>query len=191
MSLPASNKLIILDRDGVINEDSDEYVKSLAEWIPIPGSIEAIADLSKAGYVIAVATNQSGIGRGLFDLDELELMHNKLFTEVEAAGGEIAGIFYCPHTPDDNCECRKPKSGLIDSIEIELGLPVMGAYIVGDSQRDLEAGFNKGCVPVLVRTGKGEKTLPALPDKNPALFSKTLVFSDLRNFATRLLTGSP
>jgi D-glycero-D-manno-heptose 1,7-bisphosphate phosphatase len=189
MSLSSHNKLIILDRDGVINEDSDEYVKSLAEWIPIPGSIQAIADLSKAGYVIAVATNQSGIGRGLFDLDELEKMHNKLCALVEEAGGEIAGIFYCPHTPEDGCECRKPRSGLIDSIESELGLPVKNAYIVGDTQRDLEAGFNKGCIPVLVKSGKGQKTLCSLPDKNPALFSKTIVFADLRTFVTHLLAS--
>jgi len=187
MSLSVHNKLIILDRDGVINEDSDDYVKSLAEWIPIPGSIQAIADLSRAGYVIAVATNQSGIGRGLFDLDELELMHDKLCALVEDAGGEIAGIFYCPHTPEDNCECRKPKSGLIDSIEAELGIPVNNAYIVGDTQRDLEAGFNRGCIPALVKTGKGQKALLSLADNNPVLFSKTAVYADLRDFVTHLL----
>jgi len=193
MSLSVKNKLIILDRDGVINEDSDDYIKSLEEWIPIPGSIQAIADLSRAGYVIAVATNQSGIGRGLFDLDELELMHDKLCALVEEAGGEIAGIFYCPHAPEDHCECRKPKSGLIDSIETELGLPVKNAYLVGDTQRDLEAGFSRGCLPVLVKTGKGEKTLISLSTKNPALFSQANVFADLRAFSHHLLvnkTGS-
>lgn len=189
MSLPVSNKLIILDRDGVINEDSDDYVKSLEEWIPIPGSIQAVADLSKAGYIIAVATNQSGIGRGLFDLDELELMHDKLCALVEEAGGEIAGIFYCPHTPEDNCECRKPKSGLMDSIASELGLPVKNAYIVGDSQRDLEAGFHRGCLPVLVKTGKGQKSLISLPEKNPALFAQTKVFDNLRTFVNELLAS--
>jgi len=189
MSSAGSNKLIILDRDGVINEDSDEYVKSLDEWIPIPGSIESIADLSKAGYIIAIATNQSGIGRGLFGLDELELMHQKLCALVEDAGGEIAGIFYCPHTPEDNCECRKPKSGLIDSIETELCLPVKNAYIVGDTQRDLESGFNRGCLPVLVKTGKGEKTFASLPEKNPMLFSKAIVFPDLKSFVTCLLAN--
>lgn len=187
MSLSATNKLIILDRDGVINEDSDNYVKSLAEWIPIPGSIEAIANLSKAGYIIAVATNQSGIGRGLFDLDELELMHDKLCALVEEKGGEIAGIFYCPHTPEENCECRKPKSGLIDSIERELGFPIKGAYIVGDTQRDLEAGYSRGCIPVLVKTGKGKKSLASLPKENPLLFSESLVFDDLRCFSNQLL----
>lgn len=190
MSLSVTNKLIILDRDGVINEDSDEYVKSLEEWIPIPGSIEAIVDLYKAGYVIAIATNQSGIGRGLFDLDELEKMHSRLCSLVEERGGEIAGIFYCPHTPEDNCECRKPKSGLIDSIESELGLPAKNAYIIGDSQRDLEAGSSRGCHPVLVKTGKGQKSFVSLPEKNPALFAQTRVFDNLRAFANALLASS-
>lgn len=184
------NQLIILDRDGVINEDSDEYVKSLKEWIPIPGSIEAIANLSKAGYIIAVATNQSGIGRGLFDLDELELMHDKLSSLVEDRGGKIDGVFYCPHTPEDECNCRKPKSGLIEAIESELNVSAKGCYIVGDSQRDLEAGFNKGCVPVLVKTGKGEKSLSSLQQKNPSLFSQTQVFDDLKSFAHHL-AGNP
>lgn len=187
MSLSATNKLIILDRDGVINEDSDAYVKSIDEWIPIPGSIEAIADLSKAGYVIAVATNQSGIGRGMFDLDELEKMHSKLTSLVEDLGGNIAGIFYCPHTPEDQCHCRKPKPGLIEAIESEFELSAVGAYIVGDSQRDLEAGISRGCLPVLVKTGKGLKSLDSLPQKNPNLFASTTVFENLRLFANALL----
>lgn len=187
MSLSTGNKLIILDRDGVINEDSDEFVKSLGEWIPLPGSIDAIANLSKAGYTIAVATNQSGIGRGLFDLDELELMHDKLCSLVEERGGRIAGIFYCPHTPDDNCNCRKPKAGLIDAIEEELGMSAAGAFIIGDSVRDLEAGLLKRCVPILVKTGKGIKSLTALETKHPLLFSNTKVFPDLKSFADHLV----
>lgn len=190
MSLSVKNKLVILDRDGVINEDSDEYVKSADEWIPIPGSIEAIAELSKAGYIIAVATNQSGIGRGLFDLDDLEAMHQKLLSLVEEQGGEIDGIFYCPHTPEDQCDCRKPRPGLMVAIESEFNMPVDGCYIVGDSQRDLEAGFVKGCQPVLVKTGKGQKTLVSLPEKNPALFASTAVFDDLRSFVQYLLAKS-
>jgi D-glycero-D-manno-heptose 1,7-bisphosphate phosphatase len=189
MMMVPENKLIILDRDGVINEDSDDYVKSLDEWIPIAGSIDAIASLSKAGYIIAVATNQSGIGRGLFDLDELEKMHNKLCNLVEECGGRIAGIFYCPHTPDDNCNCRKPKPGLIDAIEDELGISAEGALIVGDSVRDLEAGLLRHCVPVLVRTGKGNKSLDSLPAKNPHLFSTTKVFADLKAFANHLVAA--
>src|SRR5690606_38178932 len=131
MSLSSSNKLIILDRDGVINEDSDDYVKSVEEWIPIPGSIEAIADLSKAGYTIPIASNQSGIGRGLFELDDLQAMHQKLITLVGTQGGKVDGIFYCPHAPEDNCARRKPKPGLINAIESEFGITVAGCYIVG------------------------------------------------------------
>ena len=190
MSLSTNSKLIILDRDGVINEDSDEFVKSLDEWIPIPGSIDAIADLSKAGYTIVVATNQSGIGRGLFDLDELELMHDKLCNLVEERGGRIAGIFYCPHTPDDNCDCRKPKAGLIDAIEEELGMSAAGAFIVGDSVRDLEAGLLKRCAPILVKTGKGHKSLATLETKHPLLFSSTKVFLDLKGFANYLMAST-
>lgn len=183
-----ANKLIILDRDGVINEDSDDYVKSVDEWIPIPGSIEAIAELSKAGYTVAVATNQSGIGRGLFGLDDLEAMHEKFISLVEELGGEVDGIFYCPHAPEDNCHCRKPKPGLIEAIESEFNVPVAGCFIVGDSQRDLEAGFIKGCVPILVKTGKGLKSLQSLPEKNPALFAKTVVYDDLNSFVKKLLS---
>ena len=107
-------KLIILDRDGVINQDSDAYVKSVDEWIPIAGSIDAIARLSRAGFTLVVATNQSGLARGLFDLDDLEAMHTKLNDLVIGAGGELSGIFYCPHGPDDGCHCRKPAAGLLD-----------------------------------------------------------------------------
>jgi D-glycero-D-manno-heptose 1,7-bisphosphate phosphatase len=186
----SQNRLIILDRDGVINEDSDDYVKSLGEWIPIPGSIEAIANLSKAGYIITIATNQSGIGRGLFDLDELEKMHNKLSSLVEGLGGHIDGIFYCPHTPQDECNCRKPRSGLITAIEEELATSAQGAYIVGDSVRDLEAGVEKHCLPVLVKTGKGAKSLVSLQTKNPLLFAQTKIFNDLKSFADYLAGNS-
>ncbi len=147
--------LVILDRDGVINEDSPDYIKSVDEFIFIPGSVDAIAALNRAGFTVAVATNQSGLGRGLFDLDDLEAMHEKLNVAVNAAGGEIAGIFYCPHTPDDHCACRKPKAGLLDAIAAELDRPLQGAPIIGDSLRDLEAGIARGCAPILVRTGKG------------------------------------
>lgn len=191
MSLSTDNKLIILDRDGVINEDSDDYVKSVDEWIPIPGSIEAIASLSKAGYTIAVATNQSGIGRGLFDLDELEKMHQKLNQLVLDAGGDIAGIFYCPHVPDDKCNCRKPRPGLVDAIAYELQMPVSGSYIVGDTRRDLEAGFVRGCVPILVKSGKGSRTALSLAQDNPTLFSKTLIFENLSTFVHQLLDRAP
>jgi len=174
--------LIILDRDGVINQDSDNYVKSVDEWLPIPGSIEAIARLCSHGYTVAVATNQSGIAREYFTLDDLEAMHEKLVSLVEAAGGTIAGIFYCPHGPDDGCDCRKPKPGLIEAIERELSVSAAGCPIVGDSLRDLQAGVAVGCRPMLVKTGNGtataEKTLP----------ERTEIFDDLAAVADARIT---
>jgi D-glycero-D-manno-heptose 1,7-bisphosphate phosphatase len=182
-------KLVILDRDGVINMDRDDYVKSLAEWVPLPGSITAIARLSQAGFTVAVATNQSGIGRGLFDLDELEAMHARLIELVTEAGGEIAGIFYCPHTPDDDCQCRKPRPGLLDAIARELETEVQGAFIVGDAIRDLEAGVSRGCVPVLVKTGKGEASFTTLQQQQRDEFDSLLVFDNLEDAAEHLITS--
>lgn len=152
--------VILLDRDGVINQDSDAYVKSVDEWQPILGSIKAIAALSKAGFSIFVVTNQSGIARGYYDIATLDAMHDKMIQLVAAEGGQIQGIQYCPHGPDDNCGCRKPKSGMIEAIEKELGKNFKDtpAIMVGDSIRDLEAGHNRGCQPVLVLTGKGRKS---------------------------------
>ena len=152
-------KLIILDRDGVINEDSDDYIKSPAEWIPIPGSLEAIARLVRAGYRIAVATNQSGIARGLFDLETLERIHGKMCAAVAAAGGEIAAIHFCPHGPDDHCACRKPQPGLLRDIAVRFNTDLAGVPAVGDSLRDLQAARAVGARPMLVRTGKGESTV--------------------------------
>ncbi len=180
------NKLVILDRDGVINKDSDEYVKSLQEWIPIPGSAKAIASLSKAGYQVAIATNQSGLSRGFFDLNDLHAMHDYMRQLVEAEGGEIAGIFYCPHGPNDGCSCRKPLPGLIDAIEQKLAVTAKGAIMVGDSIRDLEAGISKGCRPILVKTGKGERSLEKLK-VHPKL-SNTLVYKDLADFVSSFLS---
>ena len=182
--------LVILDRDGVINEDSDEFIKTLDEWIPIPGSIEAIARLSRHGFTVVVATNQSGIGRGIIDLDDLEAMHERLAELVDAAGGKIAGIFYCPHHPDDNCECRKPKPGLITAIEDEFGESALGCWTIGDSLRDLEAGERKGCVPVLVRTGKGERTLAKLQKDNSPEWQGLRVYADLAAAADALIAES-
>jgi D-glycero-D-manno-heptose 1,7-bisphosphate phosphatase len=182
------NKLIILDRDGVINQDSDDYVKSLEEWIPLEGSCEAIANLSKAGYTIAVATNQSGLARGFFTLDDLETMHDRMNALVEEAGGEIATIKYCPHGPDDACDCRKPLPGLIDQIEAELGISADGAYFIGDSLRDLQAGLSKGCKPVLVMTGKGEKTLlKMLTTDVDTEIKQAPVYTDLAHFARKII----
>ncbi|TDG15787.1 D-glycero-beta-D-manno-heptose 1,7-bisphosphate 7-phosphatase [Seongchinamella unica] len=150
--------LLILDRDGVINQDSDDYIRCLDDWVPVPGSIEAIAALSRAGYQVVIATNQSGLSRGYFTLDILESIHDHLRALVEAQGGTVAGIFYCPHLPDEGCDCRKPGTGLLRAIETELQQPVAGCYFIGDSLKDLQAARAMGCRPVLVLTGKGEKT---------------------------------
>jgi len=144
----------------VINKDSDAYVKSVEEWLPISGSIKSISALSKAGFKVFIATNQSGIARGYYSEATLHAMHEKMTQLVAAEGGKISGIEYCPHGPDDNCECRKPKSGMIESIEAQLGLSFKKhpAIMVGDSLRDLQAGAARGCSPVLVLTGKGRET---------------------------------
>ncbi|MEC8427486.1 MAG: D-glycero-beta-D-manno-heptose 1,7-bisphosphate 7-phosphatase [Pseudomonadota bacterium] len=177
-------KLVILDRDGVINQDSDAYVKSVEEFQLIEGSVEAIASLSQAGFAVAIATNQSGLARGYFELEDLEAMHQKLQTAVEAAGGQLSGIFYCPHGPDDGCDCRKPLPGLIDAIEAELNTTAAGWPMVGDSLRDLQAGFARGCKPVLVRTGKGAKTEAKLAE-HPEM--GTAVFDNLAQASTYIL----
>lgn len=154
-------RLVILDRDGVINEDSDDYIKSPEEYVPIPGSLEAIARLKKAGFTVVVATNQSGIGRGYFDLDTLEAMHNKLKMLLAEREGSVDGIFYCPHTPEDNCDCRKPAPGLYHQISQHFNIKLTGVPVIGDSLRDLEAARAVGATPILVRTGKGKRTLAA------------------------------
>ena len=177
------NKLIILDRDGVINEDSDAYIKTVDEWVPIPGSIKAIARLSQAGYTVVVATNQSGIGRGYYDVATLDAMHARMRELVAAQGGEMGGIFYCPHGPDDGCDCRKPLPGLIDQIVTEYG-DVTGAPLIGDSLRDLQAGVARHCQPVLVLTGKGQKTL----DKGlPENLGDVAIFDSLADFVDHTL----
>lgn len=150
--------LIILDRDGVINHDSDDYIKNEEEWFPLAGSIEAISNLSQAGFTVCVATNQSGLGRGLYDEYALARMHGLMCSLVEDAGGTINGIFYCPHTPSDNCQCRKPATGLLDQIESQFNKPVKGSWFVGDTQKDIGAALAKGCKPILVLTGKGSYT---------------------------------
>ncbi len=181
--------LLVLDRDGVINEDSADYIRSLADWRPIPGSIEAIARLSRAGYRVAVATNQSGLGRGYFGLDELEQIHQALCQQVEDAGGALAGIFYCPHRPDAGCDCRKPATGLLRAMAEELGESPTGAWFIGDSLKDLQAARAYGCRPALVLTGKGEGTRAALADPDVALAdaASVPVFDDLAAAADAIL----
>jgi D-glycero-D-manno-heptose 1,7-bisphosphate phosphatase len=175
-------KLIVLDRDGVINEDSDAFVKSVDEWIPIPGSLEAIARLCKAGWTVAVATNQSGLARGLFDKSTLDQMHFKMQQLAMEEGGRINLIVHCPHGPDDGCDCRKPLPGLFRSIAEHFHkTDLEGVPVVGDSLRDLQAGMQLGGVPYLVRTGKGLRTLEGpLPEG-------TQVVDDLAALADQLL----
>ncbi len=183
--------LLILDRDGVINEDSDDYIRSLEQWQPIPGSIAAIARLSLAGYKIAVATNQSGLARGLFDLDTLQSIHGRLCQLVEEQGGAIAGIFYCPHHPRDGCGCRKPGTGLLQAIERELGETAQGAWFIGDSLKDLQAARSHGCRPLLVSTGKGAATAAELRSGTADISAPESinVFPDLATAAAAILAA--
>ena len=181
-----SDKLVILDRDGVINRDSAEFVKSADEWIPLPGSIEAIAALSRAGYAIAVASNQSGLTRGLFDEEALESMHAKLRSLVSEAGGKVDYIVICPHGPDDACDCRKPAPGMFRQIADHFDARLNNVPAVGDSIRDLQAALAAGAAPVLVRTGNGPKS-EALLDGKLAL---TPVYDDLAAFAKKMLADS-
>jgi len=175
-------KLIILDRDGVINHDSAQFIKSPEEWKPIPGSLEAIARLAEAGYRIVVATNQSGVGRGLFDMDTLNAIHDKMIKAAATVGGRIDAIFFCPHAADSTCDCRKPKSGMFEQIAERFNVDLKGLPTVGDSLRDLQAGAALGCTPFLVLTGKGAKTAV-----DPDLPAGTKVFPDLAAVANHLL----
>ena len=178
-------KLVILDRDGTINEDSDDYVKAPEEWRPLPGALEAIAKLNHAGWHVVVATNQSGLGRGLFDVAALNAMHAKLHTMLASVGGRIDAIFYCPHTPDDHCRCRKPEPGLFEQIGERYGLDLKGVPVVGDTVRDLVAGTAVGCEPHLVLTGKAEAYRDrTLPDGMPP---HTQTHNDLMAFAEYLV----
>jgi D-glycero-D-manno-heptose 1,7-bisphosphate phosphatase len=151
-------KLAILDRDGVINFDSRDYIKSPAEWKAIPGSLDAIARLTQAGYEVVVATNQSGVGRGLFEMATLNAIHDKMHRAAGLAGGRIDAVFYCPHTQEAGCGCRKPRAGLFDEIARRYNTSLKNVPCIGDSQRDLEAAVTVGGSPVLVLTGKGEAT---------------------------------
>jgi D-glycero-D-manno-heptose 1,7-bisphosphate phosphatase len=152
-------KLIVLDRDGVINEDSPLYIKSPDEWCAIPGSLEAIAKLNKHGYKVVIATNQSGIARRYFTSETLDLIHKKMIDQVTMVGGHIDGIFICPHGPKDNCECRKPKSGLLLKAAQQFNVDPKEMLVIGDSMRDILAAKACGAAVVLVRTGKGEEVI--------------------------------
>jgi len=167
-------KLIILDRDGVINYDSDAFIKTPDEWKPIPGSLEAIAHLTQMGYRVVVATNQSGIGRGLLDMAALNAINDKMWKAANQAGGRIDAMFFCPHTCTDKCECRKPATGMFKEIAQRFGLELNGVPAIGDSLRDMQAAAVVGAIPVLVLTGKGEKT-----KAEGELPKNTRIFSDL------------
>ena len=178
----AAKGLIVLDRDGVINRDSREFVKDADEWVPLPGSIGAIADLSAAGYTVAVASNQSGLARGLFDRNALRAMHRKLRRLVAAAGGSVDRIVVCPHGPDERCSCRKPHPGLLQRLGRHYETSLEGVPVVGDSLRDLQAATAAGATPLLVRTGNGLETSANLPDD----LRSVQVFDDLAAVAAQL-----
>ena len=167
-------KLVILDRDGVINQDSDQFIKNTTEWKPIPGSLEAIAKLNHAGYRVVVASNQSGIGRGLFDMGALNAINDKMYRALAQVGGRIDALFYCPHAAEANCDCRKPKPGMFIDIAQRFNVDLAGVPSIGDSLRDLQAAAAAGAQPMLVLTGKGAKTEIAggLPEGTP-------IFADL------------
>ena len=177
-------KLIVLDRDGVINYDSDQFIKSPDEWRPIPGSLEAISRLNHAGFRVVVATNQSGLGRGLFDMATLIAINDKMHKALAHLGGRIDALFYCPHAADSACECRKPKPGMFTEIGNRFGVDMTGVPCVGDSVRDLQAAAAVEAQPILVLSGKGEKTL-----RDGVFPANTIIFPDLAFVATALLAG--
>ena len=183
-------KTIILDRDGVINQDSDEFIKSVEEWLPIPGSLEALALLHRHDYRVVVITNQSGISRGLFSLATLNDIHRHMLAETRKKGGLIEAVFFCPHGPDDGCTCRKPASGMFKDVASRLKIEMNGIPAVGDSLRDLQAAKEVGALPILVKTGKGNATTRMLKKKeSPISPDEVFSFKDLAAFTDALLAG--
>ena len=181
-------KLIILDRDGTINSDSDDFVKTPEEWLPLPGALEAIARLNHAGWHVVIASNQSGLGRGLFDVASLNAMHAKMHKMLAAVGGRVDAVFYCPHSAEDNCRCRKPLPGLFEQIGSRFGVALKGVPAAGDSARDLQAGASAGCEPHLVLTGKSAAfRAGGQPEGLPP---GTLLHQDLSAFADFILARS-
>lgn len=174
-----STRLVILDRDGVINQDSPDYIKSPEEWVALPNSLEAIAFLTSKGFKVVVATNQSGLARGYYSEHTLNLIHKKMQDQLALLGSRIDGIYYCPHGPNDGCRCRKPLPGLLEQIASHYQVSLDNVPFVGDSYRDLEAARSFNCWPVLVRTGNGEKTL----EKARSLLDNNAIFKDLLEFS--------
>lgn len=181
-----AGKLIILDRDGVINHDSAAYIKSAAEWQPIDGSLAAIAALKRAGFAVVVVSNQSGVGRGLFGLEDLTAITHKMQQALLKLGGKVDKVYFCPHHPEQNCDCRKPKIGMYLQLsqDLNLNLRQIRPFSVGDSLRDLQAAHAAGCQPVLVKTGNGVKTV------QQTLPPDCLIFDDLQDFVCQLLLGA-
>lgn len=176
-------RLVVLDRDGVINRESPDFIRRPDEWLPLPGSIEAIADLTRAGFTVVVATNQSGVGRGLLSTATLTAIHDRMTRTVEAAGGRLDGIYFCPHRPEDACECRKPLPGLLRQIEAHYGIALRGMPAVGDSYRDLQAAWRVGARAILVRTGNGAEA-----ERRLEAGAAVEVFADLPAAAAALIT---
>lgn len=182
------SRLIILDRDGVINQDSDAYIKSPDEWVAIPGSLEAIARLCKEDYQVVLATNQSGVSRGLFTINTLNQIHEKMLDEIHRYGGEVSAIFFCPHIDEDQCECRKPKPGMLLELSRRTNRSLTDVPVVGDSKRDLEAALSAKAIPVLVETGKGRETANWLDSYNSSTELATVPrYPNLKDFVDNLL----
>lgn len=182
MATAPQRRLVVLDRDGVINRESPDFIRAPDEWVPLPGSVQAIADLTRAGFAVVVASNQSGVGRGLFTPDTLAAIHARMTRTLEAAGGRLAGIFVCPHRPEDACECRKPRPGLMQQIEAHFGATLRGQPAIGDSYRDLEAAWRVGARAMLVRTGNGVET-----ERRLGAGTAVEVFTDLATAAALLI----
>jgi D-glycero-D-manno-heptose 1,7-bisphosphate phosphatase len=180
-----SSKLVILDRDGVINRDSEQFIKSPDEWRALPGSLEAIARLNHAGFRVVIATNQSGIGRGLFDMATLNAIHDKMHRALAQVGGRVDAVFYCPHSEESKCDCRKPRIAMLQEIGVRLGVDLGDVPAIGDSLRDLQAADAVGAQPILVLTGKGERTL-----RDGDFPKSTIIFPDLAFAASALLAGA-
>lgn len=174
---------IILDRDGVINYNSREYIKSPDEWEAIPGSLEAIATLNRAGYRVIIVTNQSGVARGFYDIETLDSIHEKLTDELSSVGGYVEEIFFCPHHPEEACHCRKPKPGLFQEIQKKYDIDLKTTYFVGDSLSDIQAAQLSGCKPILVLTGNGKETL----EKNPELATSLECYGNLAEAVEQIL----
>ena len=176
--------MVILGRDGVINEYSEQFIKSPEEWRPIPGSLQAIAGLNKAGYQVVITTNQSGLARGLFDIDTLNAIHHRLYDELDRVGGHLDGIFFCPHRPSDNCNCRKPRPGMLEQVARRFHVELAETWVIGDSTPDLEAAHAAGARSMLVLTGRGESTRRKLSPE-----SRIPCCGDLAEAARRIIDG--